>query len=61
MSTKHARAIGEYNMGNKVRIELPEKCGCGSENLKVWGTRINGRVKVDVRCMRCGKILWDKK
>lgn len=48
-------------MGNELRLELPEKCGCGSENLKVWGTRINGRVKVDVRCMRCGKILWDKK
>lgn len=61
MSTKHARAIGEYSMENELRIEFPEKCGCGSENLNVWGTRIKGRVKVDVRCMRCGKILYEKK
>ncbi len=48
-------------MKNELRLELPEKCGCGSENLNVWGTRIERRVKVDVRCMRCGSILWDNK
>jgi DNA-directed RNA polymerase subunit RPC12/RpoP len=48
-------------MENELRIELPENCGCGSENLKVWGTRIEEQVKVEVRCMRCGKKLLDKK
>lgn len=52
---------GGHRMENELILELPEKCGCGSENLSVWGTRIEGRVKVDVRCMRCGKILWDNK
>jgi hypothetical protein len=48
-------------MENELRVELPEKCGCGSENLKVWGTRIEGLVKIDVRCMRCGKILYEER
>ena len=46
---------------HKLRGELPGRCDCGSENLNIWGTRIEGRVRIDVRCMRCGKILWDMK
>lgn len=45
----------------ELNVKLPELCDCGSENLKIWGTRIDGRVRIDVRCMRCGMILWDMK
>jgi len=41
-----------------VEVKLPEKCTCGFENLKIWGTRIMGQVNVEVRCMKCGKPLW---
>lgn len=41
-----------------LEIELPETCECGQENLKIWGTRTGGKVKLDVRCMSCGKVLW---
>lgn len=51
----------ESQMENELKFELPEKYVCGFENLKIWGTRLNGRVKVEFRCMRCGKVLWDKK
>jgi len=43
----------------ELKVELPERCGCGSENLKIWGVRIDGRVRLKVRCMRCGKVLWE--
>ena len=39
-------------------LEIPESCdGCGFSNFKIWGTRMNGRLVVTVRCMRCGKPL----
>jgi len=50
----------EPQIDNELKVGLPEKCVCGSENLKIWGTRLNGRVKVELRCIRCGKVLWDK-
>ena len=41
-----------------LELELPESCdGCGLSNYKIWGTRMNGRLVVTVRCMRCGKPL----
>jgi hypothetical protein len=40
-----------------VELEIPEKCDCGFVNLKIYGTRTNGILKIDVRCMRCGKPL----
>ncbi len=40
-----------------VALELPEKCSCGFSNLKIHGTRTNGTLKIEVRCMRCGKPL----
>lgn len=43
-----------------IMVDIPEKCVCGFENLKLFGNRLNGRIRVDVRCMRCGKILWEK-
>ena len=51
----------EPQIENELTFELPEKCGCGFDNLKMFGNRLNGRVTVDVRCMRCGKILYEKK
>lgn len=45
----------------ELNVELPGRCDCGSENLKIWGTRIEGRVRIKVRCMRCGKILYEEK
>jgi len=41
-----------------VEVKLPEKCTCGFENLNIWGTRIKGRLKIEVRCSKCGKPLW---
>jgi len=41
-----------------LEIELADKCECGFPNLNIWGTRTNGSLKLDVRCMRCGKPLF---
>ena len=42
----------------RLELEIPEVCdSCGFPNLKIWGTRTNGRLVVTVRCMRCGKPL----
>jgi len=49
-------------MADILTIGMPNTCKhCKFENLKIHGTRINGRVQAKVRCMRCGKILreWD--
>ena len=40
-----------------LAIELADKCECGFPNLNIWGTRMNGSLRVEVRCMRCGKPL----
>lgn len=42
-----------------LKVEFPERCGCGFENMKIWGVRIEERVRVEVRCMRCGKVLGE--
>ncbi|MBA7633206.1 hypothetical protein ES703_40768 [subsurface metagenome] len=53
--------LAEFMLGlDEIRseLELPESCHwCGLSNLKIWGTRTNGRLVVEVRCMRCGKPL----
>lgn len=41
-----------------VEVELPDRCECGFENLKIWGTRTRAQLNVEVRCMKCGKVLW---
>jgi len=43
----------------KLEILLPDSCKCGVKNLKIWGQRISGALKLDVRCMSCGKPLWN--
>lgn len=40
-----------------VELELPEGCRCGFSNLNIWGTRTDGRLDVEIRCMRCGRPL----
>lgn len=41
-----------------LELELPESCdGCGFSNIRIWGTRMSGRLVVKVRCDRCGKLL----
>ena len=47
----------ELSLKQIVGLELPDKCKCGFSNLNIWGTRTNGRLDVEVRCMRCGKPL----
>ena len=38
-------------------LEIPPECEeCGLLNFKIWGTRIRGRLKIEVRCIRCGSI-----
>ncbi len=49
--------ISELVVWNLVELELPESCPCGFSDLKIHGTRINGRIKIEVQCMRCGKPL----
>ena len=49
--------ISELNVKKTVELELPESCPCGFSNLKIHGTRTNGRLDVEIRCMRCGKPL----
>jgi len=40
-----------------VELELPERCQCDFPNLNIHGTRTFGSLKIEVRCMRCGKTL----
>jgi len=42
---------------SSLGVELPDGCECGFSNLNIWGTRINGRLEIEVQCMRCGKPL----
>jgi len=41
-----------------VEVDLPDRCECGFENLKIWGTRTTGHLQIEVRCMSCGKVIW---
>ena len=42
---------------SSLELDLPDRYDCGCPNLKIWGTRINGRANLEVRCIRCGKPL----
>jgi hypothetical protein len=39
----------------ELELEIPESCRCGFKNFYVWGTRINGKTRIEVRCMSCGR------
>ena len=41
-----------------IELELSDRCECGFQNLNIHGTRTNGRLVIDVRCMRCGNTLY---
>jgi hypothetical protein len=47
----------ELVIKERAELELPDRCECGFSNLNIWGTRTNGSLKVEIRCMRCGKPL----
>ena len=37
-------------------IDIPEICDeCKSNNFYLWGTNINKKLEIDVRCIKCGK------
>jgi len=45
---------------NSLVINLPNTCRhCGCKNLKFDGTRTNGRIHAQLRCISCGKILQE--
>jgi len=40
------------------QITVPERCDyCDCPNFKIWGTRIQGRISLEARCCKCGKIV----
>jgi len=47
--------ISELLVKGLVDLELPERCLCGFSDLSVHGNWTNGRIKIEARCMRCGK------
>lgn len=39
-----------------LSIVIPRECSsCGFGNFYLWGTVVGGRLRMEVRCMRCGK------
>jgi len=46
--------------GAYYRVFVPLECPfCGCPNMKVYGSRFGADVRFEVRCMRCGKPLWE--
>lgn len=46
--------MGEFT---KVDFWIPDRCPeCGFENFKFHGDRTYGKLFIQLRCMRCGKI-----
>jgi hypothetical protein len=40
------------------QITVPERCKyCDYHNFKIWGTRIQDKISLEVRCSKCGKIV----
>ena len=41
----------------QVTINIPVTCDeCKSNNFYLWGTNINNKLKIDIKCIKCGKI-----
>jgi hypothetical protein len=41
---------------DKVQITLVKNCdGCDFTNFYIWGTVINSELKIQLRCIKCGK------
>jgi len=48
----------ESNFSFALKFFLPERCSeCKFENLKMFGQRINGNVKLIIKCGSCGEPL----
>ena len=45
----------QSNQKMELKLEIPETCQCGFRNFYVWGTRTNGKIHIEVRCMSCGR------
>ena len=40
----------------QLTINMPETCDeCKSNNFYLWGTNINKKLEINVRCIKCGK------
>jgi hypothetical protein len=49
-------AASVENPDRVLNIAVPLRCSsCGFGNYNIWGTVVSGRLRVEVRCMRCGK------
>jgi superfamily II helicase len=45
----------QYREKLDLSIEMPETCPkCQFSNFYLWGTKINGCIHVEFRCIRCG-------
>ena len=41
----------------KNTLDIPGKCtSCGLGNFNIWGTVIDDSLRIEVRCMRCGRV-----
>ena len=39
----------------KITLTLSDSCPiCEFKNLIIYGTRINGKTEINIKCMRCG-------
>jgi hypothetical protein len=60
-STKEFVITLKLNNGEQhpdFEIMVPEKCKyCDYHNFKIWGTSIQDKISLDVRCSKCGKIV----
>jgi hypothetical protein len=54
---RRARLAASVDNPDRVlNIAVPLKCSsCGFSNFNIWGTLTGGRLRVEVRCMKCGK------
>ena len=50
-------ASASDNPHHRNTLDIPEKCtSCGLGNFNIWGTVIDDSLRIEVRCMRCGRI-----
>lgn len=50
------RRVSSENPDRVFNFAVPLRCSsCGFGNYNIWGTVVGGRLRVEVRCMRCGK------
>lgn len=47
--------LSKHNKKTELVLEVPDICQCGFNNFYYWGTKMNGKIHIEVSCMRCGK------